>query len=65
MGLGAAIIIAAVVAYFVPGLDDAWYASTVGVIAVIGVIAGLVQSFRYLRKLTAEKQIETKVGNKG
>lgn len=53
--LGAAIMIAAVVAYFVPGLDEAWYASTVGVVAVIGVIAGLVQSFRYLRKLAAEK----------
>jgi hypothetical protein len=53
--LGTAIMIAAVVAYFVPGLDEAWYASTIGVIAVMGVIAGLVQSFRYLRKLTAEK----------
>jgi hypothetical protein len=53
--LGAAIMIAAVVAYFVPGLDEAWYASTVGVVAVIGVIAGLVQSFRYLWKLAAEK----------
>ena len=53
--LGAAIMIAAVVAYFVPGLDDAWYASTVGIVAAIGLIAGLVQSFRYLRKLTAEK----------
>lgn len=54
--LGAAIMIAAVVAYFVPGLDDAWYAYLVGIVAVIGVIAGLVQSFGYLRKLTAEKQ---------
>ena len=53
--LGAAIMIAAVVAYFVPGLDDAWYASLVGNVAAIGLIAGLVQSFRYLRKLTAEK----------
>ena len=54
--LGSAIMIAAIVAYFVPGLDDAWYAYLVGIVAVIGVIAGLVQSFRYLRKLTDEKK---------
>ena len=54
--LGSAIMIAAVVAYIVPGLDDAWYASIVGIVAVIGLISGLVQSFRYLRKLTDEKK---------
>jgi|CXWL01.1.fsa_nt_gi uncharacterized membrane protein len=53
--LGAAIMIAAVVAYFVPGLDDAWYASTVGIVAAIGLITSLVQCFLYLRKVTHEK----------
>ncbi len=54
--LGAAIVIAAVLAYFVPGLDVAWYASLVGIVAATGLIASLVQSFRYRRKLTAEKK---------
>lgn len=49
-------MIAAVVLYFVPGLDDAWYASLVGIVTAMGFIASLVQCFGYLRKLTDEKQ---------
>jgi hypothetical protein len=44
-------MIAAVVAYFAFGLDDAWYASVVGIVAAIAWIAGLIQSFRCLGKL--------------
>jgi len=48
--LGAGIVLVAVVAYFVPGLDVAWYGSIVGIVAAIGLVVTLVQSFRYLRQ---------------
>ena len=49
--LGTAIMLAAVVSYFVPGLDDAWYASFVGIVAAVVIMTCLVQCVRYLRKL--------------
>jgi len=52
--LGASIVLAAVVAYFVPGLDVAWYGSIVGIVAAVGLAVGLVQTFRYLRQLARD-----------
>ena len=57
--LGTAIMFAAVVLYFVPGLDDAWYASLVGIVAAVAVMTCLVQCFRYLRKLSDENPRES------
>jgi hypothetical protein len=56
LGLGVAEIAVATAFYFVPNLDVAVYACMVGSVAVAGVILGLVQSFRYLRRLTKEKE---------
>jgi hypothetical protein len=46
--------------YFVPDLDVAVYASIVGVVAIAGVILGLVQSFRYLRQVPEEEGAATR-----
>lgn len=56
LGLGAAIMIAACLAYFVVGSDIAWFGSVVGIVTAIGLSTMLFRSFRYLRKLT-DKQL--------
>src|SRR5947209_1838236 len=58
--LGVAVIVVATALYFVPDLDVAVYASMVGGVAIAGVILVLVQSFRYLRQLTKEKEAATR-----
>jgi hypothetical protein len=54
--LGTAITLAAGVLYVVPGLNEAWYASLVGIVAAAAVMTFLMQCFRYLRKLTDENK---------
>jgi hypothetical protein len=49
LAVGIVNVVAAVVLYFVPGIDVAVYASSCGVIAVAGLIVGLIQSFWFLR----------------
>ena len=46
--LGVGMMLVAVVAYFVPGLDIAWYGSVVGIVVAIGLLVSIVQCFRYL-----------------
>jgi hypothetical protein len=60
LGLGVAVIVVATPLYFVPDIDVAVYASIVGGVGIAGVILGLVQSFRYLRQLTSEKEAATR-----
>jgi len=55
LGIAAAVIVAAVGLYFVPGIDAAAYASLVGAVAVGGLAIGLTQSFRCLFRLVREK----------
>lgn len=57
LGVGVAVIVVATALYFVPNIDVAVYASIVGGVAVGGLIIGLVQSFRYLQKLTKDKEV--------
>ena len=55
MWLGAAIIVAAVVLDFVPGLGVGLYSGLVGAVALVGLAIVLVQTFGYLGRLTKEK----------
>ncbi len=57
---GVAEIVVATALYFVPDLDVDVYASIVGVVAVAGVMIGLVQSFRYLHQVTKEREAATR-----
>lgn len=54
LGVGTAIIVTASVGYFTTEWDVARYAITVGIVALIGVIAMCVQTLRYVRKLPAK-----------
>ena len=55
LAIGMVNIVSAVVLYFAPEIDVAVYASSCGVIAVAGIIVGLIQSFWFLRALKREK----------
>ncbi len=54
LAVGIVNIVSAVVLYFVPEIDVAVYASSCGAIAVIGLVLGLIQSFRFLRSLNQD-----------
>jgi len=54
--VGVLVMIVATALYFVPDIDVAVYASLVGVIAIGGLIVAVVQSVRYLNRLTTEPQ---------
>ena len=57
--VGVLVIIVATVLYFVPEIDVAVYASLVGVVAIGGLIVALVQSVRYLDRVTKEQGAAT------
>jgi len=54
--VGVAVMLAAVAAYCVPGMELPVYASIVAATAVVGLIITLVQSFAFLGRLTGEKR---------
>src|SRR5262249_36502565 len=51
LAVGIVNIGSAVILYFVPEIDVAIYASSCGVIAVVGMVVALIQSFKFLRSL--------------
>jgi uncharacterized membrane protein HdeD (DUF308 family) len=58
LAIGMAEIGVATALYFVPGIGVDVYASMVGIVVVVGVIVGLVQSFRRLHQLTKGYEAE-------
>lgn len=56
LSAGVAEIVVATALYFVPDLEIAVYAAIVGGVTVAGIVIGFVQSLRFVRRLTKERE---------